>query len=181
MHLPKMCPKGSQAVARSYGRPGDHWGALRVRRQLLVTAELLPGWPEVRLRDCAQANQTLCALTPCNASANITGNCSYTVAMPAQWDNRTHASTFGPTPLTWGSHPSSTGVAVGQEEFRFNDMWNELTGAFFATADMTGAGKLGLSGTEASVWTSDSAMAVLASVPARGGSGHVALTVGTER
>ena len=155
--------------------------ALRVRRQLLVTAELLPGWPEVRLRDCAQANQTLCALTPCNASANITGNCSYTVAMPAQWDNRTHASTFGPTPLTWGSHPSSTGVAVGQEEFRFNDMWNELTGAFFATADMTGAGKLGLSGTEASVWTSDSAMAVLASVTARGGSGHVALTVGTER
>ena len=179
--LPRAAGAGAGAFYGVFRPVASANQALRVRRQLLVTAELLPGWPEVRLRDCAQANQTLCALTPCNASANITGNCSYTVAMPAQWDNRTHASTFGPTPLTWGSHPSSTGVAVGQEEFRFNDMWNELTGAFFATADMTGAGKLGLSGTEASVWTSDSAMAVLASVTARGGSGHVALTVGTER
>jgi hypothetical protein len=151
--------------------------AQRIRAHILVTSEYQAPWVEVRLRNCTSGNASACARTKC--SENVTGNCSYPVAFPGSWDNSSHSTPFGPRALTWSSHEFSPGLVVAADTYRFNFMWNELTGSRFVPYDMTVQGAIGASDAEASVWTSDSVIVSLAPVPVRGRSVPLSLTAGT--
>ncbi len=175
----------TQTAAMSFDAPVLHrtsslfWSmpsnlAKRVSTLLYVTSEYQPPWTERRINNCT-TNLSICEATNC--TANVTGNCTSWLAFDSSWDNTTHATPFGPRPLTWANHSRSPGQVVERRPFRFNAMWNQLLGASFGTYDTTAATAIGHSMAEATVWSSDTAAASLAVVPSRGRSLPVAVTV----
>jgi len=151
--------------------------ANRQSQQLVVTSEVQPAWVERRLLHCNLPEGLLGVCGVTNCSANVTSNCSYLLEFASSRDDSIHATSFGLTNLTWQSHAQSPGQVLARQEFRFNHMWNTLTGSALGSCDMTPTSAVGSSSAEASVWTSDSVIASLAPVPVGGRSLAVAVSV----